>query len=109
MEVDMKPRIKAPATAAAGEVVEIKTLISHPMESGQRKDIAGKIVPRKIINKFTCTYNGRDVISIRLEPAISANPYIAFYLKVMESGTLEFTWLDDDGSAYKAQHTIAAS
>ena len=101
-----KPRVKLPKTATKGEVIEIKTLISHPMESGQRKDKAGKTIPRKIINKFTCTFNGKEVFSADWHPAISANPYMAFYSKVNESGTFEFEWVDDDGTVYKQTAAI---
>ena len=106
MAEELKPRIKAPEKAAKGELIEIKTLVSHTMESGQRKDSAGKVIPRKIINKFTCTMNGQEVFNVNLEPAIAANPYIAFYLRAETSGTLEFTWVDDDGSVTKAQHKL---
>jgi len=109
MAEDLKPRIKAPETAAKGEIVEIKTLVSHVMESGQRKDREGKVIPRKIVNKFSCSYNGKEVFSANLEPAIAANPYIAFYIRATESGTLEFTWVDDDGATTKAQHKLTVS
>jgi sulfur-oxidizing protein SoxZ len=106
MAEDAKPRIKAPSSARKGEVIEIKTLISHAMESGQRKDKDGNLVPRKIINAFTCTLNGREIFSAKLEPAVAANPYLSFFLKASESGTLEFAWADDDGSVYKAQQPL---
>ncbi len=97
----VKPRVKVPKTATEGEIIEIKTLISHQMESGQRKDKkTGEKIPRKIINKFTCTYNGVEVFSADWHPAISTNPYMAFNTVATESGTLEFTWVDDDGSVY---------
>jgi len=101
-----KPRVKVPKSAAAGEVVTIKTLISHEMESGQRKDKDGKAIPRQIINKFTCEFNGQPVFACDLEPAISANPYFEFTAKVNESGTFKFTWTDDDGSVYDAEQKI---
>jgi len=103
---DVKPRIKVPKTAKKGEVVEIKTLVSHVMETGQRKDAEGKPIPRKIINRFTCEYNGKPVCELILHPAISANPYISFFVKVEESGTLTMAWYDDDGSVYKAESKI---
>jgi sulfur-oxidizing protein SoxZ len=109
MSEEAKPRIKAPASAKKGEVIEIKTLISHLMESGQRKDKEGKLIPRKIINKFVCSYNGKEVFVANLEPAIAANPYLSFFVKAGESGTLDFAWTDDDGSVYKAQHKLAVS
>jgi sulfur-oxidizing protein SoxZ len=106
MAEDVKPRIKAPASAKKGEVVEIKTLISHPMESGQRKDKDGNVIPRKIVNAFSCKYNGTQVFAAKLDPAISANPYLSFFVKASDSGTLDFAWTDDDGSVYTAQHKI---
>ncbi len=96
----VKPRVKVPKSAAAGEIFEIKTLISHKMETGLRKDKKGQIIPRQIINKFTCTLNGKEVFAADWHPSISANPYMAFNLKATESGTLEFKWHDDNGSVY---------
>lgn len=104
-----KPRVKVPKTAKAGETVVLKTLISHEMESGQRKDKDGKTIPRKIINKFTCEFNGQPVFSCDIDPAISANPYFEFSAKVNESGTFKFTWIDDDGSTYTDEQKIEVS
>jgi sulfur-oxidizing protein SoxZ len=101
-----KPRVKVPKTASAGEVITIKTLISHEMESGQRKDKDGKPIPRKIINKFTCAFNGKPVFECDLDPAVSANPYFEFTARVSESGTFAFTWVDDDGSSYTDEQKI---
>jgi sulfur-oxidizing protein SoxZ len=101
MAKDVKPRVKVPKSAKAGEVVSIKTLISHPMESGQRKDKDGKLIPRSIINRFTCDFNGVNVIDMVLDPAISTNPYIEFDAKVDAAGEFKFTWYDDDGSVYE--------
>ena len=104
-----KPRIKLPKQAKKGEVIQIKTLISHIMETGLRKDASGKVIPRKIINKFTCEFNGKPVFSADLEPAVAANPYLQFAAKVEESGTFKFTWVDDDGSVITAEEKIAVS
>jgi sulfur-oxidizing protein SoxZ len=101
-----KPRVKLPKSAAAGEVITIKTLISHEMESGQRKDKDGKVIPRQIINKFTCEFNGAPVFSCDIDPAVSANPYFEFSAKVNEGGTFKFTWVDDNGSVYSDEQTI---
>lgn len=101
-----KPRVKLPKSAAAGEVITIKTLISHDMESGQRKDKDGNVIPRKIINKFTCEFNGGPVFSCDLDPAVSANPYFEFNARVNEAGTFKFTWVDDDGSVYSDEQAI---
>ena len=102
----VKPRVKVPKKAAQGEIITIKTLISHPMESGQRKDKSGNVIPRKIINKFTCEFNGQTVFSCDLEPSVSANPYLEFGAKVDESGTFKFSWMDDDGSVYTTEKNI---
>ena len=107
MAQDVTPRVKVPKSAAAGEAVTIKTLISHPMESGQRKDKEGNIIPRSIINRFTCEFNGQSIVDVTMEPAISTNPYIEFAATVPEAGELKFTWYDDDGSVYEDTKPIA--
>jgi sulfur-oxidizing protein SoxZ len=104
-----KPRLKLPKEANKGDVIEIKTLLAHIMESGQRKDKDGKTIPRKIINKFACEFNGKPVFAVDLEPAIAANPYIQFHAKVEESGTFKFTWTDDDGTVTTAEENITVS
>ncbi len=106
MSQDVKPRIRVPQSAKKGEIVEIRTLASHAMESGQRRDAAGKLIPRQIINRFTCRYNGKLVFDAKLEPGIAANPTLNFFLKCTESGKLEFAWTDDDGSIYATTHSI---
>jgi sulfur-oxidizing protein SoxZ len=93
-----KARIKLPDNAKAGDVIEIKTLIAHVMETGQRKDAQGKVVPRNIINSFAVTFDGAPLFKATLQPGISANPYIAFYMRAEKAGELEFTWTDDAGS-----------
>ncbi len=101
-----KPRVKVPKTAAAGEVVTIKSLIDHKMDSGQAKDKSGNLIPRKIINTFSATFNGVEVMSVKLEPAISTNPYFQFSFKVPETGDLVFKWVDDDGTVTEKTKTI---
>ena len=93
-----KPRIKLPDSAKVGDVIEIKTLISHVMETGQRKDAEGKAIPRSIINLFSVTFAGKEVFRAELQPGISANPYLSFFMKVPGPGELEFTWVDDGGA-----------
>ncbi|MCF6432374.1 thiosulfate oxidation carrier complex protein SoxZ [Leisingera sp. MMG026] len=107
MASGVKPRVKVPKKAAAGEAVTIKTLISHKMESGQRKDKEGNLIPRSIINRFTCEFNGAMVLDVAMEPAISTNPYFEFDATVPEAGEFVFTWYDDDGSVYDTKKTIA--
>ena len=107
MASGVKPRVKVPKKAAAGDTITIKTLISHKMESGQRKDKEGKVIPRSIINRFTADFNGQQVIDVTLEPAISTNPYFQFEAIVPETGEFHFTWYDDDGSVYETKKMVA--
>ena len=106
MAKDVKPRVKVPKQASAGDTITLKTLISHPMESGQRKDADGKIVPRSIINRFVVDFAGTNVVDVQMEPAISTNPYFEFDVKVDKSGEFTFTWYDDDGSVYEEKQAI---
>ena len=107
---DVKPRIKLDKKEAKkGDLVEVKALVSHIMESGQRKDSAGNTVPRKILNKFTCTVNGKEVFSADFEPAVAANPYIQFKFRAVESGPVVLTWIDDDGSKIVGEDRITVT
>ena len=101
-----KPRIKLPRDAKRGEIIQIKTLLAHPMENGQRKGSDGTTVPRKIINRFTCELNGKPVFGCNLETAVAANPYLQFTAKVEESGTFRFAWTDDDGTVTVAEEKV---
>ncbi len=98
--------ISAPETARAGDVVEIKAMIAHPMETGYRVDATGKPIPRNIINRFECTYDGEVVFAADLHPAISANPFIAFSTIATRSGPISFTWTDDEGKTETASVEI---
>ena len=89
--------INVPPKAKRGEVIEIKTLISHLMETGFRRDNVGKPIPRNIITQFTCTYNGEEIFRADLYPAIAANPFITFSTVATESGTIAFEWTGDNG------------
>jgi sulfur-oxidizing protein SoxZ len=89
--------INVPAKPKRGEIIEIKTLMSHPMETGFRPGMDGQLIPRDIIEKFVCTYNGEVVFSALLHPAITANPFISFTTIATESGTLVFSWTDNKG------------
>jgi sulfur-oxidizing protein SoxZ len=89
--------INLPPRAKRGEIIEVKTLIAHPMETGYRLDNTGGRIPRDIINRFVCTYNGAEIFRAELFPAIAANPFIAFSTIAQESGELAFSWTDDRG------------
>ena len=89
--------INVPATAKRGEIIEIKTLAAHPMESGFRRTQLGELIPRDIIRRFVCTYNGAEIFRVDLHPAVAANPLIAFTMVATESGTVAFQWVGDNG------------
>ena len=89
--------VNVPKTARAGEVIEIKALISHPMETGYRPGPNGRILPRDILTRFTCHYDGALVFVAELHPAMSANPYLAFHTVATVSGPITLTWTGDNG------------
>jgi sulfur-oxidizing protein SoxZ len=91
--------INVPQKAKKGEIITIKTLISHEMETGYRHDNVGKAIPRNIITQFVCTYNGLEVFRAELFPAIAANPFLTFQTIATASGTIEFKWTGDNGFA----------
>ena len=103
------PRVVVPSAAAKGEIIQVKTIISHQMETGLRHDSQGQVIPRKIINRFICRYGGEVAFSVDLHEAISANPFIEFYLRAAESGRLEFIWEEDGGGVYRLEHELAVA
>lgn len=109
MANNVKPRVRVPKTAAIGDTITIKTLISHPMESGQRRDGDGNIIPRSIINRFVADFNGQNILDVAIEPSVSTNPFFEFDAVVPEAGEFTFTWYDDDGSVYTETKGIVIS
>jgi sulfur-oxidizing protein SoxZ len=99
--------INVPTKAKRGEVIEIKTLISHDMESGYRPDSIGKTIPRDIINLFVASYNGVEIFRAELYPAIAANPFLSFTTIATESGRIDFRWTGDNG--FSANETAQIS
>ena len=97
--------VSLPPKAKRGEIIEIKTLAGHSMETGFRRTQLGELIPRDIISRFTCSYNGVEVFSAELHPAVAANPLIAFSTVATESGTLEFRWTGDNG--FSATHSAS--
>jgi sulfur-oxidizing protein SoxZ len=106
MSTDIRPRVRIPKSSKPGEVVLIKTLVTHPMESGLRRDASGAIIPRSIINRFTAELNGAMIVDMTLEQAISSNPYIEFEARVDQPGEFVFTWHDDEGTVYTDRKPI---
>jgi sulfur-oxidizing protein SoxZ len=99
--------IHVPAKAKHGEIIEIKALISHIMETGYRIGITGQPIPRDIIDDFVCTYNGEEVFRAKFYPAIAANPFMSFYTVATESGTMAFSWTDQHGETQVQTAAIA--
>lgn len=93
----MTAKMNVPETAAEGEIVEVKVLISHPMETGFRRGLDGKPVPRNIIREIRCEYGGHVVFRADLHPAIAANPFFAFHLRAAGSGDVTLVWQDEEG------------
>lgn len=107
---DLKPRIKLDKTVVRkGDTIDVKTLVSHVMETGLRHDADGKLIPRMIIHTFTCELNGQLMFGCDLDRAVSANPFFEFKFKPQESGTLKFTWIDDEGTRIEATETITVT
>jgi len=102
-------RVRMPPSAKRGEVVEIRTLVQHPMESGFRLDNTGKEIARHIIESFDCTYNGREIFRAKLHPAVSTNPFFTFYAVASESGEFVFTWKDDQGGVATATQSLVVN
>jgi sulfur-oxidizing protein SoxZ len=102
-----RPLINVPAKVKRGQIFEIKTLISHVMETGYRYSTTGARIPRDIVTFFSCSYNGEEIFRADLYPAIAANPFITFFTVAAESGTLEFKWTGDNGFSEAATAKIA--
>lgn len=107
--MSMKPRVRVPGAVKAGEIIEIRTLVNHVMETGQRRGADGQLIKRNIIHTFMAIYDGREVFKANLNSGISANPYLAFHLKVIAPGQLVMTWTDDAGGVATEKADIAVN
>jgi sulfur-oxidizing protein SoxZ len=102
-------RIKVPTTAKAGDVLEIRAEIQHPMENGFNVTSQGVIIPVEIITDFVCSYDGGEVFRVKLQPGLSANPYFSFFLKATKTGPVDFHWLDQNGTKTDATATLTVT
>ena len=98
--------INVPARAKRGDIIEIKTLMSHIMETGYRRTAAGDLVTRDIVTSFTCRYNGKEIFRADLFPAVAANPFLSFFTVAQDSGKFEFEWIGDRGFSETASASI---
>jgi len=101
--------VRVPPSAKRGEVIEIRTLVGHTMETGFRRAQSGELIARDIVRSFVCTYNGAEIFRAELHPAIAANPLIIFTAVASESGTFEFRWSGDNGFAASASAAITVT
>ena len=105
----MRTLINLPKTARKGEIVEVRAMAAHPMETGYRTGENGVPIPRSIVRRFACSYAGREVFAADLSPAIAANPFLSFTVIATESGTFTFTWTADDGTTQSAAAEITVT
>lgn len=105
----MAALLNVPKSARAGDIIEIKTLISHPMHTGYVRDDAGQPVPRDIIRLFTCRYDGAEVFRLELTQAVAANPFIVFSTIATASGPIAFEWTDEKGTVWRESVTITVA
>ena len=101
-----EPRIRLPDRARAGEVVQVRTLVAHPMETGYRITTNGETVPRRIIERFRCRYDGRLILDAELRPAMAANPYLEFRFVADRSSELVFEWIEDTGARRRVRRRL---
>ncbi|HET9700850.1 MAG TPA: thiosulfate oxidation carrier complex protein SoxZ [Burkholderiales bacterium] len=105
----MKARLEVPARARRGDAVPVRIMIRHPMETGFRRDDAGRVVPKNVVSRFACRYNGEEVFRAELGSGISVNPLLQFYVLALESGEIECAWSDDAGEQGLARAPITVS
>ncbi len=105
----MTARIQAPSTAKRGEVIEVRIAIQHTMETGFRVDEAGRSIPKNVVNKLVCRYNGTEVFRAEMGSGVSANPYLDFFTVADASGELVFDWIDDEGTTGSERVTLTVS
>lgn len=101
------PRVRIPRTARAGEAIEIRTLIEHPMETGLRQDASGKLIPRDMLVTFTVRMNDEVVFAADLRNGTSANPYHVFFVRIARTSRFDFAWADERGQVARATAQVA--
>lgn len=91
-------RVQLPESAKRGEIIEVRIAIQHPMETGFRFDVSGQAIPKNVINRLVCRYNGAEVFRAEMGSGVAANPYLQFYAVADASGEMAFDWIDDNGN-----------
>jgi sulfur-oxidizing protein SoxZ len=90
-------------------VIEVRIAIQHTMETGFRVDEAGRPIPKNVVNKLVCRYNGTEVFRAEMGSGVSANPYLDFFTVADASGELVFDWIDDEGTTGSERVTLTVS
>ena len=102
-------RLRVTPSARRGEIVEIRLLVQHPMETGFRRDVQGRAIPMNVVNQVVARYDGREIFRAELGSGIAANPYLSFFTTATASGEVEVSWIDDAGQRGEARVPIAVS
>jgi sulfur-oxidizing protein SoxZ len=93
---------------AAGDKTTVRVLMSHEMETGQRKDSSGKVIPAWFIQEVSATLNGKPVMSGQWGPAVSKNPFLQFTVKGAKAGDkIAVTWIDNRGDKRTDEATVS--
>ena len=93
---------------AAGDKTTVRVLMSHEMETGQRKDTAGKVIPAWYIKEVSAQHNGKPVLTAQWGPSVSKNPFMQFTLKGAKAGDkVSVTWVDNKGDKRTDEATVS--
>jgi sulfur-oxidizing protein SoxZ len=103
-----QPRIRIPRSARAGEVIEIRTLIEHPMETGLRRE-AGRALPRDMLTRLMVRLNGEALFAADFQNGTATNPYHVFFVRIEKSSHFEFIWTDEKGRQARTEARVAVA
>lgn len=109
MTAPVRALLHAPASAPRGSLVEIRATVAHPMETGYRRSSEGEMLARDLVRRVEARFEGQLFFSAELHAAVSANPYLAFSLRLPGSGELSVRWSGDRGLAHEERVRIAAT
>lgn len=103
----MIARLDVPPHARRGEAIPVRIIIKHPMETGFRRDDEGRVVPKNVVSRFVCRYDGEEVFRADLGSGIAVNPYLQFFTLARASGEIECEWWDDTGEQGSARAALS--
>ena len=99
-------RMQWPERITAGEVVKVRLLVQHPMDTGYLQDLLGKLVPRNVIRLLTCTLGPQEVFRVEPSSGIAANPLFEFFVRATETAEMRVEWVDDRGQRGEFRQTL---